>query len=107
MLTRCLPHMCSVTENRGANLQSRRHVDGSFTSDVNKVLDSIAAKEYLQWVMNSKTYMNIMNANQYKKKLWVYFKKVLCGYYEREKERNDFRKCIITDLTLEYFFLCN
>jgi len=41
--------------NRGTNLGRRRHVDGSFTSDVNKVLDSIAAKEYLQWVMNSKT----------------------------------------------------
>jgi hypothetical protein len=34
---------------------SRRHVDGSFTSDVNKVLDSLAAKEYLLWVMTSKT----------------------------------------------------
>lgn len=32
----------------------RRHVDGSFTSDVNKVLDSMAAKEYLIWVMTSK-----------------------------------------------------
>lgn len=33
---------------------SKRHVDGSFTSDVNKVLDSLAAKEYLLWVMTSK-----------------------------------------------------
>lgn len=33
---------------------SKRHVDGSFTSDVNKVLDSMAAKEYLLWVMTSK-----------------------------------------------------
>lgn len=33
---------------------SRRHVDGTFTSDVNKVLDSMAAKEYLLWVMTSK-----------------------------------------------------
>lgn len=33
---------------------SRRHVDGSFTSEVNKVLDSMAAKEYLLWVMTSK-----------------------------------------------------
>lgn len=32
----------------------RRHVDGSFTSDVSKVLDSMAAKEYLLWVMTSK-----------------------------------------------------
>ncbi|XP_052395005.1 pro-glucagon-like [Carassius gibelio] len=44
-----------VADNRVINLAGRRHVDGSFTSDVNKVLDSIAAKEYLQWVMNSKT----------------------------------------------------
>lgn len=54
MLTSSLSHMRSVGANRGANLGRRRHVDGSFTSDVNKVLDSIAAKEYLQWVMNSK-----------------------------------------------------
>uniref|UniRef100_A0A672NPW9 Glucagon / GIP / secretin / VIP family domain-containing protein n=1 Tax=Sinocyclocheilus grahami TaxID=75366 RepID=A0A672NPW9_SINGR len=54
MLTRCVSHMRSVADNRGSNLPRRRHVDGSFTSDVNKVLDSIAAKEYLQWVMNSK-----------------------------------------------------
>lgn len=33
---------------------SRRHVDGTFTSDINKVLDSMAAKEYLLWVMTSK-----------------------------------------------------
>ncbi len=47
--------MRSVADNRGTNLPRRRYVDGSFTSDVNKVLDRIAAKEYLQWVMNSKT----------------------------------------------------
>lgn len=39
---------------RRAEAFSRRHVDGSFTSDVNKVLDSMAAKEYLLWVMTSK-----------------------------------------------------
>lgn len=39
---------------RTAEAFSRRHVDGSFTSDVNKVLDSMAAKEYLLWVMTSK-----------------------------------------------------
>ncbi|KAE8278603.1 Dipeptidyl peptidase 4 [Larimichthys crocea] len=43
----------SETDKRGAAF-SRRHVDGSFTSDVNKVLDSLAAKEYLLWVMTSK-----------------------------------------------------
>ncbi|KAF3857342.1 hypothetical protein F7725_009201, partial [Dissostichus mawsoni] len=36
----------SEMDRRGVAL-SRRHVDGSFTSDVNKVLDSLAAKEYL------------------------------------------------------------
>lgn len=39
---------------RSESAFSRRHVDGSFTSDVNKVLDSMAAKEYLLWVMTSK-----------------------------------------------------
>uniref|UniRef100_A0A667XHR3 Glucagon / GIP / secretin / VIP family domain-containing protein n=1 Tax=Myripristis murdjan TaxID=586833 RepID=A0A667XHR3_9TELE len=32
---------------------SRRHVNGTFTSDVNKVLDSMATKEYFLWLMNS------------------------------------------------------
>uniref|UniRef100_A0A4W5QQA8 Glucagon a n=1 Tax=Hucho hucho TaxID=62062 RepID=A0A4W5QQA8_9TELE len=41
-------------EERRNGPMSRRHVDGSFTSDVNKVLDSLAAKEYLLWVMTSK-----------------------------------------------------
>uniref|UniRef100_A0A667XFV4 Glucagon / GIP / secretin / VIP family domain-containing protein n=1 Tax=Myripristis murdjan TaxID=586833 RepID=A0A667XFV4_9TELE len=41
--------------DREGEALSRRHVDGTFTSDVNKVLDSMAAKEYLLWVMNSKT----------------------------------------------------
>lgn len=40
--------------DRRPDALSRRHVDGSFTSDVNKVLDSMAAKEYLLWVMTSK-----------------------------------------------------
>lgn len=40
--------------NRRVEAFNRRHVDGTFTSDVNKVLDSMAAKEYLQWVMASK-----------------------------------------------------
>ncbi|XP_041834474.1 glucagon-1-like [Melanotaenia boesemani] len=35
-------------------LRSERHVDGSFTSDVNKVLDAMAAKKYLLWVMTAK-----------------------------------------------------
>lgn len=43
----------SETDRRGEAF-SKRHVDGSFTSDVNKVLDSMAAKEYLHWVMTSK-----------------------------------------------------
>uniref|UniRef100_A0A667ZBV5 Glucagon / GIP / secretin / VIP family domain-containing protein n=1 Tax=Myripristis murdjan TaxID=586833 RepID=A0A667ZBV5_9TELE len=33
---------------------SRRHVDGTFTSDVNKVLDSMVPKEDFLWVMCSK-----------------------------------------------------
>lgn len=54
--TLCYAHVYvlrSETDKRGAAF-SRRHVDGSFTSDVNKVLDSLAAKEYLLWVMTSK-----------------------------------------------------
>lgn len=46
----CVP----VLRFETAEAFSRRHVDGSFTSDVNKVLDSMAAKEYLLWVMTSK-----------------------------------------------------
>lgn len=53
-LISCLSNVLRSAGNRGANLLRRRHVDGSFTSDVNKVLDSMAAKEYLQWLMNSK-----------------------------------------------------
>uniref|UniRef100_UPI00398F3CA4 pro-glucagon-like n=1 Tax=Pristiophorus japonicus TaxID=55135 RepID=UPI00398F3CA4 len=33
----------------------RRHADGTFTSEINIVLDTIAAKEFLNWVLNSKT----------------------------------------------------
>lgn len=46
----------SETHRRAAvtALLSRRHVDGSFTSDVNKVLDSMAAKELILWAMNSR-----------------------------------------------------
>lgn len=47
--------MLSAVQTRGADALRRRHVDGSFTSDVNKVLDSMAAKEYLQWVMGSQS----------------------------------------------------
>lgn len=47
--------MLSAVQMRSADALRRRHVDGSFTSDVNKVLDSIAAKEYLQWVMSSQS----------------------------------------------------
>lgn len=51
----CVPvyTLRSEMDRRGESF-SRRHVDGSFTSDVNKVLDSMAAKEYLLWVMTSK-----------------------------------------------------
>ena len=41
-------------KDRWGEVLSRRHVDGSFTSDVNKVLDAMAAKEFLRWVMNAK-----------------------------------------------------
>nr|AAB37529.1 glucagon-like peptide-2, GLP-2=proglucagon-derived 3.7 kda protein [Amphiuma tridactylum=three-toed amphiumae, pancreas, Peptide, 33 aa] [Amphiuma tridactylum] len=30
------------------------HADGSFTSDINKVLDTIAAKEFLNWLISTK-----------------------------------------------------
>ncbi|XP_072330399.1 pro-glucagon-like isoform X1 [Scyliorhinus torazame] len=33
----------------------RRHADGTFTSEINVVLDTIAAKEFLNWLLNSKT----------------------------------------------------
>ncbi|XP_039610952.1 glucagon b [Polypterus senegalus] len=33
----------------------RRHADGSFTSEINKLLDSIATKEFVNWIMNSKS----------------------------------------------------
>lgn len=50
--------MCALrsdTHRRAAAaLLSKRHVDGSFTSDVNKVLDSMAAKELILWAMNSR-----------------------------------------------------
>ena len=47
--------MSRSAEEEGEDREvSRRHVDGSFTSDVNKVLDSMAAKEYLLWVMTQK-----------------------------------------------------
>lgn len=49
---RCL-HCASVYTLRSETFK-RRHVDGSFTSDVSKVLDSLAAKEYILWVMTSK-----------------------------------------------------
>lgn len=51
----CVVFMLSAVETRRVDALHRRHVDGSFTSDVNKVLDSIAAKEYLQWVMSSQS----------------------------------------------------
>lgn len=48
-------HCMSRSAEEGEDREvSRRHVDGSFTSDVNKVLDSMAAKEYLLWVMTQK-----------------------------------------------------
>lgn len=47
--------MLSGVEMRRMDTLRKRHVDGSFTSDVNKVLDSMAAKEYLQWVMSSQS----------------------------------------------------
>ena len=51
----CVPvYILRSEQDRWGEAISRRHVDGSFTSDVNKVLDSMAAKEYLLWVMTSK-----------------------------------------------------
>lgn len=51
----CVPvYILRSEKDRWGETLSRRHVDGSFTSDVNKVLDSMAAKEYLLWVMTSK-----------------------------------------------------
>uniref|UniRef100_A0A8D0HEM0 Glucagon n=1 Tax=Sphenodon punctatus TaxID=8508 RepID=A0A8D0HEM0_SPHPU len=32
----------------------RRHADGTFTSDINKVLDDMAAKEFIEWLINTK-----------------------------------------------------
>uniref|UniRef100_V9KW24 Proglucagon n=1 Tax=Callorhinchus milii TaxID=7868 RepID=V9KW24_CALMI len=32
----------------------RRHADGTFTSEINVVLDTMAAKEFLNWIINSK-----------------------------------------------------
>ncbi|XP_078085308.1 glucagon b [Mustelus asterias] len=32
----------------------RRHADGTFTSEINVVLDTIAANEFLNWLLNSK-----------------------------------------------------
>jgi len=49
----CAYVLRSESDRRGEAV-SRRHVDGSFTSDVNKVLDSMAAKQYLLWVMTSR-----------------------------------------------------
>ncbi|XP_062906206.1 pro-glucagon-like isoform X1 [Mobula hypostoma] len=33
----------------------RRHADGTFTSEISVVLDTMAAKEFLNWLLNSKT----------------------------------------------------
>ncbi|XP_051879274.1 pro-glucagon-like [Pristis pectinata] len=33
----------------------RRHADGTFTSEISVVLDTMAAKEFLNWLINSKT----------------------------------------------------
>lgn len=53
-LNRTLSHVLRSETHRREDEFSKRHVDGTFTSDVNKVLDSMAAKEYLLWVMTSK-----------------------------------------------------
>ncbi|MGH0135886.1 UNVERIFIED_CONTAM: hypothetical protein FKN15_059677 [Acipenser sinensis] len=46
---------CVSLESSVAEELRKRHGDGSFTHDMTTVLDSIAAKEFLNWVMNSKT----------------------------------------------------
>ncbi|XP_064307541.1 pro-glucagon isoform X2 [Phalacrocorax carbo] len=43
------PEKALVAEEMG-----RRHADGTFTSDINKVLDDMAAKEFLKWLINTK-----------------------------------------------------
>ncbi|XP_078407504.1 glucagon b [Cetorhinus maximus] len=35
--------------------KDRRHADGTFNSEISVVLDTIAAKEFLNWLLNSKT----------------------------------------------------
>lgn len=39
----------------------RRHADGTFTSDINKVLDDMAAKEFLKWLINTKVTQRCLN----------------------------------------------
>lgn len=72
----CVCCTLRLEEPLGIESLQRRHVDGSFTSDMNKVLDNIAAKEYLLWVMNSKPSVARYCDNQcleMLQKLWLLF----------------------------------
>ncbi|NXO81212.1 GLUC protein, partial [Sitta europaea] len=54
------PEKALVAEEMG-----RRHADGTFTSDINKVLDDMAAKEFLKWLINTKvTQRDLLEAYQ-------------------------------------------
>lgn len=44
-----------------AEEMGRRHADGTFTSDINKVLDDMAAKEFLKWLINTKVTQRCLN----------------------------------------------
>lgn len=50
------PEKALVAEEMG-----RRHADGTFTSDINKVLDDMAAKEFLKWLINTKVTQRCLN----------------------------------------------
>ncbi|KAL7991687.1 hypothetical protein Chor_015943, partial [Crotalus horridus] len=39
----------------------RRHADGTFTSDYNKLLDDIATQEFLKWLINQKVTQRCLN----------------------------------------------
>lgn len=44
-----------------AEEMGRRHADGTFTSDINKILDDMAAKEFLKWLINTKVTQRCLN----------------------------------------------
>lgn len=48
-------------EALAAEKMGRRHADGTFTSDINKILDDMAAKEFLKWLINTKVTQRCLN----------------------------------------------